>query len=204
MKWHRSIEALLQVYCDEAQVREALHRKAYYWYKRSLTCFQLPIIILSALSGSLQFLSKSYPVHENSIVTGTASISILVSIVSAVMTYLKLGEFKTKNEIAQVAWQNFYNCVRHQLHLARNLRREPEEFLNEVKTTLDRLFEISPLCNRGFIREIRKRVEARATDKFMVPCYLNGFRHTSVWEEDDYEDNTVSLNPEVQADVPEI
>ena len=162
MDWHESVERLLQKYCDEAQVREALHRKAYYWYKRSLTCFQLPIIIMSALSGSFQFLSKSFPHYESTIVTCTASVSITVSIVSAVMTYLKLGEQKTKNEVSQVAWQNFYNTVSHQLNLARDLRQEPEAFLDEVKKSYDRLFEISPICNRGFIMDIRRRVMKNA------------------------------------------
>ena len=203
MDWHESVERLLQKYCDEAQVREALHRKAYYWYKRSLTCFQLPIIIMSALSGSFQFLSKSFPQFESTIVTCTASVSITVSIVSAVMTYLKLGEQKTKNEVSQVAWQNFYNTVSHQLNLARELRQDPEAFLEEVKKSYDRLFEISPICNRGFILDIRRRVMKNSTPEFQIPCYLNGFRHTHVWG-DAFEDNTESLSIEMQPDVPVI
>lgn len=190
MEWEESVETLLQKYCDESQVREALHRRAYYWYKKSLTCFQLPIIILSALSGSMQFLSKSYPVFESSIVTGTAATSISVSIISAVMTYLKLGEFKTKHEISQVAWQNFYNTVKHELSLARGLREDSTEFLQKVKQNYDRLFEISPICNRGFIQAIKKKVMKNTSPQFVIPCYLNGFQHTPVFKQEQYEDNT--------------
>ena len=182
--WHESIEALLQKMCDEAQVRESLHRKAYYWYKKTLTWFQLPIIILSALSGSMQFLSKSYPAFESTIVTITASTSISVSIISAVMTYLKLGESKTKNEVAQVAWQNFYNSVSHELNLTRELRQPPDEFLQKVKADYDRLHEISPICARHFIKAIKKKVRDNATDLFQIPTYLNGFKHTHVWVEE--------------------
>ena len=206
MNWHESVERLLQKYCDEAQVREALHRKAYYWYKRSLTCFQLPIIIMSALSASMQFLSKSFPEYESTIITCTGSVSITVSVVSAVMTYLKLGEQKTKNELSQVAWQNFYNTVSHELNLARELRQDPEAFLEEVKKNYDRLFEISPICNRGFILDIRKRVLKSATPEFQVPVYLNGFNHTHVWQsggmDAEFEDN--SLGDEMEPDVPVI
>ena len=204
MKWHSSVERLLQRYCDEAQVRESLHRRGYYWYKRALTCFQLPIIILSAMSGSLQFLSKSYPQYESNIVTGTASLSIGVSIVSAVMTYLKLGEAKTKHEISQVAWQNFFNTVSHQLSLARSLREDPENFLTAIKTSYDRLFEISPICSRKFILDLKKLISKVATDEFQVPPYLNGFSHTHVWTaEDSYESND-SLRLEVEPQVPEV
>jgi len=91
LEWHDSIELLLKKYADEAQVNECMNRESFFYYKRMLTCFQLPIIVMSAVSGSFQFLSKSYPDYENLIVTCTASTSILVSIVSAVMSYLKLG-----------------------------------------------------------------------------------------------------------------
>lgn len=192
MVWEESQEALLQTYCDESQVREALHRRAYYWYKRALTCFQLPIIILSAISGSMQFLSKSYPRFENGIVTCTAATSISVSIISAVMTYLKLGEFKNKHETSQVAWQNFYNSVKHQLSLARELREDSDEFLQKVKGLYDRLFEISPLCNQGFIQSTKKKVLKTCTTRFQIPSYLNGFQHTPVYGQGGFEDNTFS------------
>ena len=151
----------------------------------------------------MQFLSKSYAQYESTIVTCTASVSITVSVVSAVMTYLKLGEQKTKNEASQVAWQNFYNTVSHELNLARELRQDPEPFLLEVKKSYDRLFEISPLCNRGFILDIRKRVLKKATPEFQVPVYLNGFLHTNVWRDgDEFADNESSLGDEMQPDVP--
>ena len=206
MVWHESIERLLSRYADEAQVRESLHRKAYYFYKKSLTWFQLPIIILSAASGSVQFLSKSFPTVEGMIVTCTASVSICVSIVTAIMTYLKLGENKSKNEISAVAWQGFYNNICHQLNLARNLREESDKFLADVKQSYDRLFEISPICNRGFIRQVKRSVRQNATEAFQIPCYLNGFHHTRVYREenDEYEDNTAepSLLLEMEPDVP--
>ena len=191
--WHESVERLLQSYCDESQVREAMHRRAYYWYKRTLTFFQLPIIILSACSASMQFLSKSMPEIEGTIIVCTAGTSIVVSIIGAVMTYLKLGELKTKHEMSQVTWQNFHNTVKHELSLARNLRQEPAEFLKEVKAAYDRLFEISPICSRGFMKTIKKRVRDNATEQFQIPTYLNGFRHTTVYreEDDDFEENSV-------------
>ena len=193
--WHNSIERLLQKYCDESQVREALHRRAYYWYKKTLTWFQLPIIILSALSGSMQFLSKSYPKYESSIVTCTASVSILVSVITSVMTYLKLGESKTKNEISGVAWQNFYNTVSHQLNLSRDLREPPEEFLKTMQAARDRLFEMSPIVSRSFILQIKKHVEKNASREFQCPAYLNGFKHTMVLkdEEDSFQSNSLHV-----------
>ena len=189
--WDESTERLLQKYCDESQVRQSLHRHAYYRYKRLTTCMQLPVIILSALAGSAAFLSKGYPEWETGIVTATASTSILVSIVSAVATYLKLWENKSRHETSQVAWQNFFNSVKHELSLRRDLRQDPADFLKTVKCSYDRLFEISPICSRDLIKHVKKRVRINASPNFQVPVYLNGFTHTPVYrdEDDDYEDN---------------
>jgi hypothetical protein len=205
MDYHQSIEKLLARYCDEAQVREALHRAAYHHYKRKLTCMQLPIICLSALSGSVQLLSNSFVGYEMHIVTGTAFLSIGVSIMSACLSYLKLGELKSKHEVSQVAWQNFHNSLVHQLNLAPAYREDPVDFIQEVRTTYQRLFEISPILNREFMNDVRKRVFASATDEFIVPSYLNGFHHASVWSSSDFEDNSVNeLREEVEIPVQEV
>ena len=203
MKWDKSIERLCARYCDEAQVRETLHRKQYFFYKKLLTWFQLPIIVLSAGSASMQFLSQSFPQYERTIVTGTATLSICVSIISSVMTYLGLGENKSKNEVAEISWQAFYNTVSHQLSLKQEHREDPDKFLSEVKQQYERLFELSPMVSKSFIHEVKKAVQKSATENFHVPHMLNGFHHTHVWENSSsFSDN--SLPPEVEADVPEV
>ena len=192
MVWDNSVEKLLQKYCDEAQSREAMHRKSYYRYKKLSTCFALPVIILSACAGSATFMSKGYPKAEEIITNCTAGISILVSIVSAVASYLQLGEAKSKHEAAEIAWQNFYNGIKHQLGLKRELRLEPAEYISTVKTDYDRLFEISPICNQDLITKTRKQLQKNATADFQIPNYLNGWSHTSVYEsENEFEDNSV-------------
>jgi hypothetical protein len=190
--WDDSIEKLLQKYCDEAKTREYLHRKAYYHYKKLTTCFQLPVIILSAIAGSMTFLSKGYPTAEEAITNSTAGISVLVSIIAAVGSYLKLGETKSKHEIAEVSWQNFFNGIKHELNLRRELRTNPVEYIEDIKTNYDRLFEISPICNQGLIRKVKKKMRANATPEFQLPNYMNGWEHTHVYEEgDEFEDNSV-------------
>jgi len=193
MTWDASVETLLQKYCDESQTRESLHRRSYYKYKRLTTCFSLPVICLSAISGSFQFLSKGYKEIEQYIVTGTASLSILTSIISAVAAYLKLGESKAAHEQAANQWLLFQNEIKHQLGLHRSKRADADEFLQNTKTHYDRLFELSPICSSETIAEVRKKIHANATEAYHVPSYMNGFAHSTVWREpdDSFEENSV-------------
>ena len=194
--WSNSLEALIARYADEAQCRQSLHRKSFYHFKKILNFFQLPIIIFSAASGSLQFLSKSFPTLENHIITGTASLSIIVSLLSAVMSFLKIGENMTKNSISLGEWQNFYNALSHQLALSREERQEPEKLIEWVKTTYDRLQEISPVVSQTIITSTKKKIRKVGNELFNVPNYLNGVMHTKIYREpqdDDekYEENSV-------------
>jgi hypothetical protein len=198
--WDASVEKLLQKYADESQTNEFLHRRSYYRYKTLTTWFNMPIIVLSALSGSLQFLSKGYPKIEQYIVTGTASLSILTAILSATSSYLKIGESMSKHEAASNAWLLFYNNLKHQLALARPLRENATEFLADVKNQYDRLFELSPICSSAMIATTKKTIAVNASAFFETPTYLNGFKHTVVYgadradsssDDEKYETNSV-------------
>ena len=74
---------------------------------------------------------------------------------------------------AEIAWQNFYNGIKHQLGLKRELRLEPAEYISTVKTDYDRLFEISPICNQDLITKTRKQLQKNASADFQIPNYLN-------------------------------
>jgi hypothetical protein len=117
-----------------------------------------------------------------------------------------LGELKSKHEVSQVAWMSFHNSLVHQLNLTDELREDPSDFIASVKTTYDRLFEISPMLHRSFMTNIRKRVEATASPGFQIPCYLNGYKHSEAWTSDcEYEENSVNeLREEVELIVQEV
>ena len=138
-------------------------------------------------------MSKGYPEIEQYIVTGTASLSILTAIISAVASYLKLGESMSKHEQSANAWLLFHTELKHQLSLRRDKRQDADESVQNCKTQYDRLFELSPICSSGMIMAIRKKIEANATEQFATPTYLNGFRHTEVYRaaDDDFEENSV-------------
>ena len=188
--WDESAEELLRRYSDECSVRNRLHREGYYRSRRLFKVLKLPVIVLSALSGSLALLSKSYPDIESTIVTGTACVSIVVSIISSIDSFVAPGNTMQQHESAKHSWVDLENLINHQLGLRRDLRETAEEFLQIVKVRRDRLFEISPICSRDLIKRARKKIQKHATPQFNVPNYLNGFAGTRVWREE-FEDNSV-------------
>jgi len=100
----------------------------------------------------------------------------------------------SRHEQSANSWLLFHNGLKHQLSLRRDKRQDADEFLQECKTQYDRLFELSPICSSAQIKAIKKKINKNATEEFITPTYLNGFRHTEVYrvgDEDEYEDNSV-------------
>lgn len=188
--WDESFEHLLEMYADESAIREQLHRNSFYYYSRWNNYLQLPIIVLSAISGSMQFLSQSFTEFEKQIITCTGSLSVCVSLISAIGTYLKFGESKKIHEHATNSWLGLYHTIRFQLSLRRELREEANEFVKNVLGQYNHLFEISPIVKQKFINRVKKKIKKIDNIGFRVPIYLNGIEATKAYNEDEkYADN---------------
>ena len=191
--WHTSIEKLLSEIASEALVREKLHRSSHYRYKRLLHCFQLPLITVSAINAAAQFLSKSFPQYESTIITCTGSTSVFVSVVTAIMSYLKIGENAANHAKAQSEWSSLYNSIRAQLMLSPTLRTEGSEFLQKIRADFKQLTEFSPLPSQKSITTVKKAIEKSRHPNFKVPATMNGFSGIDVYHDgdSDFEENSV-------------
>ena len=183
--WGEDIEELLSRYADESQIREKLHREGYYKQKSASLCYALPIIVCSALSGSIQLLSSQFPSIEQHIITGTATLSIFTSILGSISAYLKLDEKKSQNLQAEMGWQNFHIKIIHTLSLSRSKRAEAKKFVDKIHQEYDRLFEISPMLSKETTTNVKKIMNKTLgdDDNFVIPNYLNGFHHAYVYRE---------------------
>ena len=191
MQWDNSTEEMLERFCDEAACREHLHRESFYFYKWWSNVLSLPVVCLSALSGSLQFLSQSYAGWEKTIITTTGSVSVLVSLISAVSNYLKLESNQAIHEQATNNWLTLYTEIRSQVLLRRDFRTDCSEFLRQILEKRNHLFELSPIVKSQFIRKVRKSL--KKVKDFHTPTYLNGHTPTKAYvrENEEYSDNTV-------------
>ena len=192
VEWHTSVERLLQELTDESQIRSKLHYKQYMSYRRRNQCFTLPVVILSVLSGSANFISEGYEmITKKYMVLCTGAVSILVSVISAVSQFLKLAQLEESNRISSLQWGKFYTRIKFQLYLRRKKRDPCHDFLLSVFSEYDRLYEMSPPLLSAFIKHIRKKLRNRELNGFILPFYMNGVQRVVKYEEskDEFENN---------------
>lgn len=190
LDWNVAVEKLLSELGDESQLRSSLHMKQHHSYRSRSQCFSLPVIILSTLAGSGNFISEGFgsTLTKKYMILGIGVISIFTSIISAVSTYLKLAENSQSNLIASLQWGKFFTRIRTQLSLLRDDRESCHDYLLSILSEYDRLYETSPALHDSFVSSIKKKLTN--IHGMVVPYYLNGYTPTIPFPEVEYLDNT--------------
>jgi hypothetical protein len=170
--WDFSMEKILSDMGDEAQIYSYLHQKAHAHFQSKNMYFQIPIIVLSAISGSGNFISTNFPDYTKFLIIGIGGLSIFISILSSVAQFLKLSEFSEGHRISYLSWEKFFYDIKFQLRRKRQHREDIKEFLNMIVPEYKRLKEISPDIPK-MIRENRDTV--KKFKKLNMPFLLNGF-----------------------------
>ena len=171
--WDDDFEKICANLIDESQINTFLHQKSNRYYTKWSRRFQIPIIIMSAIAGSGNFMSSSFGQYERLAIIIIGVISIFTSILSSIAQYLQLAELKESHRISSFHWENFFNELKVQLMLKRESRKDLPEFYHKLFIEYRRLKEISPI----FKKKITKAIKKKDGYEYMnVPFYLNGFR----------------------------
>ena len=129
-EWEESIEKILSELGDEAQINAFLHKKAHDYYTIQNIKYQLPIIILSALSGTGNFISANFPTYAQTIVLAVGGLSIFTSILSSVAQFLKVSQLSESHRISYLSWEKFHSNIKFQLSKRRTSRNNLKDFLS--------------------------------------------------------------------------
>jgi hypothetical protein len=193
MEWHESHEKVLVELSEESQISSYMHKLAHEYYSRKNIQYQLPIIILSVLSGSANFISSSFEKQQAYIVLGVGGISIMTSIISSISQFLKLGEYAEGHRIANNAWEKFYARINIQLKMRRENRENANEFLIQAQSEYLRLKEMSPDVPPNISREVSTK-NKHTLINMHAPVLISGFRPVKPFHDDVETDITEDIS----------
>jgi hypothetical protein len=182
MIWHSSIEEILRDLGNEAQIKAKLHRKGYrYFHHRNLK-YQLPVIVLSVISGSGNFVSAQFPDAQVYIILFIGLLSIITSIISSVSQFLKLSQLSESHRIAYLSWEKFYSNIKIQLRFKQEDRIEVKDYIRVIVSEYDRLNEISPVIPKQYLVSETKKIQKQQSDKNVkIPYFMNGINCVSIY-----------------------
>ena len=187
LTWDDAIEKILSEMGDEAQINAYLHKKAQEYFTIKNIKFQLPIIILSALSGTGNFISANFPEYSEYIILGVGGVSIFTSIISSVAQFLQVSQLSENHRMSYLSWEKFHSTIKFQLNKRRIARDSIKDFVALIIPEYQRLKEISADIPQHILENIKNN--KKKLKDMQVPYMLNGFHPVKPYQEEEEEED---------------
>ena len=185
--WDDAIEKILSELGDEAQINAYLHKKAQEHFTIKNIKFQLPIIVLSALSGTGNFISANFPEYSEYIILGVGGVSIFTSIISSVAQFLQVSQLSENHRMSYLSWEKFHSTIKFQLNKRRIARDNIKDFIGLIIPEYQRLKEISADIPKHILESIKNN-KTKLKD-MQIPYMLNGFHPVKPYQEKEDEED---------------
>ena len=176
--WHHSLEDYFRETGEKANCLAWCHKRAEELYDGRKTFIDLPVIILSAVTGFLSvgseqiFQGWSY----TPVVLGVSS--LFVSVLNTTGSYFGWAKRQEGHRISSIQYSRLYRFLSVELGLPRSERQTPTALLKYVRDQIDRLQEISPLIppeilsvftdKFGKVEDIAKPEEANGLERITI------------------------------------
>ena len=190
--WDESIENILSEIGDESQINAFMHKKAQAYYTTQNIKYQLPIIVLSALSGTGNFISANFPDYSSIIILAVGGVSIFTSILSSVAQFLKVSQLSESHRMSYLSWEKFHSTIKFQLNKRRKNRDDLKDFISLIVPEYQRLKEISADIPKHICDQVKRN--KKNLNKMQIPYMLNGFHPVIPFKEEENEDDEENNN----------
>ena len=175
--WSEEIEELLSEWGEVAICFAYLHNFSQRKYKLKYHHLQIPIIILSTLTGTANFATDSYVPedYKHGFSAGVGSLNIFCGILGTLLSFLRYSEIYEGHRISALAWSKLSRTIEIELSL-QDIKRKPcRDFLKICRSEYDNLLESSPSIDLDIIAMFNKKFNDKYPD-IRRPIVCNGLR----------------------------
>jgi hypothetical protein len=181
--WTEMLEEYFASTGEKSHCLSWCHKRAEQIFSTRKTWIDLPVIIISGVTGFLSAGSPSLFTDAKlaSISLGVAS--LFVSVLNTAGSYYGWAKRAEGHRISAIHYARLYRAITVELALPREERMQPHDFLKYVKDQSDRLQEISPLLPTEVITEFQQKF---ANEKeISKPEEANGLEKITVFRGDE-------------------
>lgn len=173
VSWNANLEKYFADTGEKANCLAWVHKRAEELYSHRRTFVDIPVILISSVTGFLSASSTSLFEGEakmSSILLGVSS--LLVSMLNTVGTYFGWAKRAEAHRLSAIQYARLYRFLAIELGLPRDERMTPTDLLKYTKDAYDRLQEVSPLIPPELVSEFKKKFGKNA--ELSKPEELNG------------------------------
>ena len=158
-EWSDEIEELLSEWGEVSMCYAYLHNYSTRKYKKKYQNLQIPIIVLSTLTGVGNFAVDSYiPVdYQHGFTAVVGGLNIFCGILGTLGSFLKYAETFEGHRISALAWSKLGRAIEIELSLHDRKRKPCRDFLKVCRAEYDNLLESSPNIDLDIINMFNKK-----------------------------------------------
>jgi len=184
--WSDEIEELLSEWGEVAMCYAYLHNFGQRKYKKKYHHLQIPIIILSTLTGTANFATDSYVPTEfkQGFSAFVGSLNIFCGILGTLLSFLRYSEIYEGHRIAALAWSKLSRNIEIELSLQDKKRKPCRDFLKICRSEYDNLLESSPNVDLDIINDFNKKFNNKYPS-VRKPVICNGLKEIKPYKQDE-------------------
>ena len=190
VRWSNELEQHFKEVGERSQCLGILHGHAEQLFGGRKTHLELPVIVLSAVTGFLSvgsvqiFQGWSY----TPVVLGVSS--LFVSVLNTIGSYFGFAKRQEGHRISAIQYAKEYRFLQRELLLPRDERMTASDLMKKVKDDYDRLAEISPPLPAQSIAFFNERYKGQGITK---PEEVNGLTEIKVFSNMPIEPGLVAV-----------
>lgn len=175
--WSPEIEDLLSQWGEVALCYQYLHNFSQRKYKKKYHHFQIPIIVLSTLTGTANFATESYVPedYKQGFSAFVGSLNLFCGILGTLLSFLRYSEIYEGHRISALSWSKLGRAIEIELSLHDLKRKNCRDFLKVCRSEYDNLLESSPNIDLDIINMFNKKFNDKYPD-VSKPIICNGLK----------------------------
>ncbi len=201
--WSFEIEELLSSWGEISMCYAYLHNFSQRKYKKKYHHLQIPIIILSTLTGTANFATDSYVPKDfqQGFSAGVGTLNIACGILGTLLAFLKYAEIYEGHRISALAWSKLGRAIEIELSLHDKKRKPCRDFLKVCRAEYDNLLESSPNIDLDIIQMFNKKFKDDYPN-VSKPIICNGLKSIKPFNEDETKP-LPSIKEDIKEEEPE-
>ena len=165
--WNDSEVQLLKKWGETAASYRLLHDRAYRYYEARAFRYNVPIIILSTVTGTASFSQTLFPPSYQPFVPMViGSLNIFTGILGTLSRFYRLDELTESHRVASISYGKYARNISTELSLPpTNRRYNGADMVEMCRTEMDRLIEQSPIIPMFILMEFKNNTEFKFINK---------------------------------------
>ena len=168
--WKKTDENLLEEWADHGKSFRWMHEQARLKFWKKNIQFQVPVIILSTLTGAANFAQERVdPAYQGYYAIVVGFFNIIAGIIATIQTFLKVSESLEGHRVASVAWGKYYHNVKTELQKEPEDREDVVDFMKYAKMEYEKLVEQSPPIPPAIVERLKSNINKSDVHVYLPP-----------------------------------